>query len=69
MIECGEAVFALREAPLLMRPGPVVCDRIEVFGNDEAVVAQADRQLRQGMHPPAVPALAPEQAGDARQLQ
>ena len=69
VIERCKPVLALCEPPFLMLVRLMAGNGDEAFRHNEAMIAQADRKLRQGMDAAAVPAGAPEQAGDGRKLQ
>ncbi|MNI66895.1 hypothetical protein D3C73_1224880 [compost metagenome] len=64
MIERCKGVFALREPPFLMLIALMIGDRCEFLRDDQPMIAQAHRHLRQAMHAATVKPLAPEQTGN-----
>jgi hypothetical protein len=68
VVEPGEPVLALREHPFPVR-GPATAAIAASSAGTSAVVAKAERQLRQRVEAHAVIALAPEHAADAGQFQ
>ena len=68
VIERGEPVLALGKPPFLMLIGLMAGNGAQAFRHDQTMVAQADRQLRQGVNATAIPTRAPEQASDTRKL-